>query len=277
MSNPFLSLQNEKKVLIAAHRGSCGGNIPCNSLPAFQIALNYGADIIELDVERAADGKFYIQHPGMEPVHLRMKDSITKYPSDVVSQMVLSNCDLNRTQYPIVRLEEALDYLKGKCIINLDKFYMNPEGIAKVVRERGMEDQVLLKINMKDASIDAVEQFAPDMPVMPMVWTEDDCLERFAHRNIRYVGSECLFRNESDPIASEEYIEKMHKAGKTLWANTIVYNYQTVLSAGHTDDISVMGDPDNGWGWLADRGFDIIQTDWVYHCYRYLKDTGRKN
>ena len=50
MSNPFLSLQNEKKVLIAAHRGSCGGNIPCNSLPAFQIALNYGADIIELDV-----------------------------------------------------------------------------------------------------------------------------------------------------------------------------------------------------------------------------------
>lgn len=277
MSNPFIPLQKEKKVLLAAHRGTCGANIPCNSLPAFMIALNDGADIIELDIEITADGKFFIQHPGMENLHLRRKDSIKLDHSDMVSKFMLSNSEWSRTQYPIVRLEEALDFLKGKCIINLDKFWMNPEGIAKLVRERNMQDQVLLKTDMKPQSIDAIEKYAPDMPLMPMVWTEDHCLELFAGRNLRYVGSECLFAKESDPIASEEYIEKMHKAGKTVWANGIVYNYRSVLSGGHTDDISLIEDPEKGWGWLADRGFDIIQTDWILHCDIFLKKTGRRN
>ena len=38
----------DRKVLIAAHRGTNGGNIPCNSVESYQIALNHGADIIEL-------------------------------------------------------------------------------------------------------------------------------------------------------------------------------------------------------------------------------------
>lgn len=43
----LLEVAKEKKILVAAHRGVAGGNIPCNSLQAFQIALNQGADIIE--------------------------------------------------------------------------------------------------------------------------------------------------------------------------------------------------------------------------------------
>ena len=35
-----------------------------------------------------------------------------------------------------------------------------------------------------------------------------------------------------------------------------------------------MGDPDNGWGWIADKGFDIIQTDWSLPLRQYLD--GRK-
>ncbi|MPN43464.1 hypothetical protein SDC9_191024 [bioreactor metagenome] len=55
----------------------------------------------------------------------------------------------------------------------------------------------------------------------------------------------------------------MHRRGLIVWANAIVFNYRTVESAGHTDDVSVTGNPAAGWGWLVERGFDIIQTDWV--------------
>ncbi len=276
MYNPFIEMKEKRGVLLAAHRGSCGTNIPCNSLEAFQIALNYDADIVELDVENSADGKLFIQHPGMERIHLRMYDSITKFDSSFVSQLKLANSDSVPTYNNIVRLEEALDLLKGKAVVCIDKFWRNPDSIAKLIRERGMEDQVIIKCYYKDPQLNDVETYAPDLPLIPMVWTEDDGLERFKHRNIRWVGTECLFKNDTDPIASPEYIEKMHDAGKTLWGNAIVYDVKSVIGGGHSDDISVLKDPEAGWGWLADRGFDIIQTDWLFHSDTFLKNTGRR-
>ena len=38
---------------------------------------------------------------------------------------------------------------------------------------------------------------------------------------------------------------------------------------GHDDDTSVLGHPEQGWGWLMDRGFDIIQTDWARELSLY--------
>ncbi|MBO5221446.1 MAG: glycerophosphodiester phosphodiesterase family protein [Clostridia bacterium] len=276
MNNPFLELNKKRGVLLAAHRGSCGTNVPCNSREAFQVALNYDADIVELDVENSSDGRLFIQHPGMERIHLRMYDSIRNYPSDFVAQLKLANSDSVPTYNNIMRLEEALDMLKGKAIVNLDKFWRNPDAIAKLVRERGMEDQVLIKCYIKDDQLNDIETYAPDLPFMPMVWTEDDGLERFKNRKMRWVGTECLFRSDKDPIASKEYIEKMHAAGKTVWANSIVYNVKEIIGGGHTDDISVIEDPEKGWGWMADRGFDIIQTDWLFHCDYFLKKTERR-
>ena len=50
-------------VLVAAHRGSAAGNIPCNTLAAYEIALRQGADIVELDVAKTADGELFVFHP----------------------------------------------------------------------------------------------------------------------------------------------------------------------------------------------------------------------
>ena len=276
MSKSLFELANKRNILLAAHRGYSGGNIPCNSLAAFKAALNFDADIIELDVDRSSDGELFIQHPQMEYVHLRMRDSIKEYHSDVVSNFKLSNIDVVPTEYNIVRFEEALDFLKGKCYINVDKFWENPEKIAKLIRERGMEDQVIIKVNYNEKEINDAETYAPDLPLMTVVWEEDKSLEIMKNRNIRFIGTECLFRSENDPIVSKEYIEKMHDNNKLLWVNSIVYYYKTLLCAGHTDDISIVDDPEKGWGWLVDRGFDIIQTDWLTECDMFLKNTNRR-
>lgn len=272
----ILQRAKEKKVLLVAHRGTCGGNIPCNSMAAFKAAVLAGADMVELDVERSADGQLFIQHPAMEPVHLRMQDSIRNYPASVVEQFVLSNWDLCRTQYPIVRLEEALTFLQGKCMINIDKFWVNPEEISNLVRKLGMEDQVLIKAEDKPQYLDAVEKYAPDIPFMAVAKGERDIHKEMMKRNIRYVGIESLFASEDSPVATKEFIDKLHDDGKIVWANAIVYDYSKVLTAGHNDDISITENPELGWGWLADRGFDLIQTDFVFQCKYFLENTGRR-
>ena len=45
----------ERLVLIAAHRGTAGGNIPCNTLVSYEPALYDGANVIELDVAKSRD------------------------------------------------------------------------------------------------------------------------------------------------------------------------------------------------------------------------------
>ena len=42
--------KSKENIIIVAHRGSSGGNIPCNTMAAYEIALRQGADMIEADV-----------------------------------------------------------------------------------------------------------------------------------------------------------------------------------------------------------------------------------
>lgn len=265
-----------KKVLLMAHRGVSAGNIPCNSLQAYRIAQNQGADIVELDVERSSDGVLFVQHPGMEKVHLGLQDSIKNHPASAVSQLRRLNCDLSPTEWTITALEDALRLLRGRCIVNIDKFWENPRKIAELVRRLGMEDQVLIKTENRPDYLEDVERYAPDLPYMMLVREEDHTHRELMRRRINYVGVEALFTTDDAPVASYEYLDRMHRDQKIVCCNAIVYDYRTVLSGGHTDDVSMVEDPKDGWGWLADRGFDLIQTDFLLPCRQFLEDTGRR-
>lgn len=269
MEFDLLKLAREK-LIIAAHRGVAGGNIPCNTMESYEAALLQGADMLEIDIARSSDGVLYTFHPGMEPVHLYSSRSIFNMESREVDMLPLVNQDRTPTQYHVPRLRDVLDRFKGRCYINVDKFWMWPDEIAKEIRDRGMQDQVLVKTDAKREIFDVIEDVAYDMPYMTIAHERDDVTEELARRKMRYVGVEALFTSDDAEICSREYIARMHDKGLLVWANAIIYYYKAVLSAGHTDDISVTGNPDDGWGWLADRGFDIIQTDWPLACINYL-------
>ncbi len=260
-----------KNVLIAAHRGVASGNVPCNSIPGYKAALNQGADIIELDISRSKDGVLYTFHPGMEPVFLGCKPLISEMESKEVDAMFLRNQDSALTPYHVPYFEDVLKLLKGKCYINIDKFWSCPDDIAKAVRAQNMQDQVLIKTSNTKEDFARVEEVAADLPYMVIAWDKDEFTEDLLQRKIRYVGVEALFSTEDVPIASEHYLASLRQKGLVAWANSIVYDYKAVLTAGHTDDLAVSEDPDAHWGWLINRGFNIIQTDWPLALGQYLK------
>jgi len=275
MEFDLLKACNEK-TLVAAHRGVAGGNIPCNSIPGFEAALRQGADMIEIDISRSADGTLYVFHPGTEPMFLKSAKYIKEMTTQEVDSMSLVQSDHTYSQYKVPYFDDLLDRFKGRCYINIDKFWMWPEEIAKKVRDHGMQDQVLIKNYPGEEAFRCVEEVAPDMPYMLILEENDDYSEVLRKRNMRYVGVEALWKTDDAPICSDEYIQKMHDMGLIVWANSIVFNYKAVLAGSHTDDVSVSGDPDAGWGWMARKGFDIIQTDWVMPCVDYLRSIGKR-
>ncbi len=257
--------------LIAAHRGAAGGNVPCNTLTAYDAAISQGADIVELDISQSRDGVLFAFHPGMEPHHLKSSRLIREMDAADVTNLRYHNSDGVQTQYGVSRFDDVLEHLKGRCVINIDKFWTCMWEIAAAVRSHGMVEQVLIKTGPDTAYFRAIEEIAPDFAYMVMARGEDVCTPTLARRALNYVGVEALFNREDCPVCGVEYIDRMHRAGLIVWANAIVYDYQDVIGAGHTDDVSVGGDPGDGWGWLADRGFDVIQTDWPLALSNYLR------
>lgn len=257
-------------MLIAGHRGVSGANIPCNTLAAYKIALLQGADIVELDVSRSRDGVLYAFHPGMESAHLKTSRHISLRSSKSVDRLCFVNQDNVKTHYRVSTLEQALTFLRGKCYINVDKFWTHTQEITAMIRKCGVEKQVIVKTSPSKRCFDAVEKYAPDLMYMPVISETDDCSEELLRRNINYIGAELIFSSDSSPVVSDEYIKLMHGRGLLLWGNSIVYNERANISAGHTDDIALWQDMNAGWGWFRDKGFDIIQTDWVQMAREYL-------
>lgn len=248
--------------LICAHRGVSAGNIPCNTIAAFSVALAQGADMIELDVTESRDGRFFVFHPGKESAHLKSHKLISAMKANKVKKLRYVNQDNDETQFRVDELCDILDFLKGKCYINLDKFWTDIPGISKEIRRVGVENQVVVKTALKDKYLQQLKECAADFMFLPIVRDEDRVTDMLRSQGINCIGAEVLFESDSAPVASQDYIRRMHEKGMILFANAIVYNYKEVLSAGHNDDISAAGEPERGWGWLIDRGFDIIQTDW---------------
>ena len=264
------------RTLIAAHRGVAGGNIPGNTLAAFDAALLQGADMIELDVSISADGQLYTFHPGMEFAFLRSERLLKDMPSDEIRSLRFHNGDGTPTQFPISTFDEALEHLKGRCYINVDKYWTNVGPITEAIRRHNMVDQVLVKSAWDDNVVRILEEVAPDLNFMLILRGTDDHSEDMLKRKLNYVGVEALFTTDDEPICVPEYTEWMHKNGLLTWANSIVYNYRDVIGGTHTDDNAVTGHPDEVWGWMIERGFDIIQTDWPLALRCYLNSRKEK-
>ena len=143
--------------IVVAHRGVAGGNIPCNTMTAYETALKQGADMIETDLDFTADGKLVIFHPGMERNHLFLDKSIEQMPWEEVKKLRYVNNDNCYTQFGILTFDELLETFKGRCYINIDKFWGNPANFYKAIKAHGMVDQCLVKSGYSEEVIRVLE------------------------------------------------------------------------------------------------------------------------
>jgi glycerophosphoryl diester phosphodiesterase len=103
-------------MLVIAHRGA-SSELPENTLPAFERAIEVGADFVELDVHADATGRLVVTHDRPRP----------------------------GGAYP--RLEEALDLMRGRipAMVELKtpRRYRRHDVVARTARLLGADDAVL--------------------------------------------------------------------------------------------------------------------------------------
>lgn len=251
-------------MLIAAHRGTFGGNIIQNTIPAFENALCQGADILEMDISMSTDKNFFVFHSDLESVLLGTTKKITSMNTEEIRKYRLYNNFNFLSDQKLSTLDEVLEHFKDRCLICIDRGWFCWNEILSYVDKHSMKDQIIVKSPVCEQFVNAVSNV--NVQYMPVIYNENDIV-MLNERPLEFV--EAIFSSEESEISGREFIEKMHSKSIKLWVNALTLDDEVVLNGGHDDNKSILQDPDIGWGWLIKNGFDVIQTDWPYLLRKY--------
>lgn len=159
-------LATEASVAVCAHRG-WSAEYPENSLEAFRAALELGADEIELDVRRTADGKLIVSHDNKLD---RISDG---KPGELVSTSTfdyLRSLNIGIKQGTTARFctpEEAFDAVGGRILLNIHLKEAGPDGcivreLVRLAEEKGIADSIYFAGSPRE--LEAMEVYAPQIP-----------------------------------------------------------------------------------------------------------------
>ncbi len=242
-------MKQEHKTLVWAHRGA-SAYAPENTLAAFRLAEEMGADGVELDVQRTKDGELVV-------IHDEKIDRVSE-GHGYVKDMTLSELrrfHYNRAHeefaksYPqaeIPTLREVYSLLKpGKLSINVElKTGIFPyEGIEEQVlaltKEMGMEDRVLyssfghkslLRLKALDSEV-RLGLLYSDAPV------------RVRHYARKVVGVDAL-HPAIYHLLEAGYTEKAHKKGLKVHVWTVNEKEEVELCLSQEVDAIITNKPD---------------------------------
>lgn len=260
----------ESKILVAAHRGTSGGNIIQNTIQAYECALDCGANVIELDVILSTDGIFYTFHDGEEPLVFNESFDVRKLSSKEIDEKELVNVLAQKTGQRLNKLKNVLLKLQGRCIVNIDRSWFYWEEIIKFIVEEGFEDMVILKSPVKDEFLNVLSTNGKNVAYMPIVYSLEE-LEKVKSANVNLYGVELIFTSNTHECMNPNLLKELKEEGILSWVNAIDLGKEFNISGGYNDTKAILESKDDNWGILVDVGFTMIQTDWPHLLSDYLK------
>ncbi|GAB4481495.1 MAG: glycerophosphodiester phosphodiesterase family protein [Erythrobacter tepidarius] len=162
------------QTLISAHRGGPTPGLPENAIATMDALLAAYPAIMEVDVGQSADGVLFLLHDDR-------LDRTTTGTGEAAAQdwAALSKLRLKDnwgwvTPYAIPRLDEALDWAKGRTVLQIDfKRSVNVDKVVAAIRAAGMERSVILIAYSVDQAA-ALHRAAPEMLLSVSVNDLDD-------------------------------------------------------------------------------------------------------
>ncbi len=291
----------EEYVLVSAHRGYWS-TYPENSEEAYRMAIELGADIIEMDVRVTADDVMVVFHDAcldrITTGYGRLREANWSY----VNSLNLRNEDGSVSQYPMLSLTDALDYLKDKAVIALDikeggkLFNETMKRVLTLLKEKNMLYQSIVKgkltLQNLQALLKEVNVTLDDFIYTPIAFSTTPNLDSYimdfvGQKNI--YAMELVYKQSKDPIL--RYVPIVDAA--KIWVGQ--YSFWPELGDGviaekipltDTDPIvrpydfqdkdpnNFLDDGRGNWEWLLGNGATYVITDRSELLIEFLEKLG---
>ncbi|MCC8686675.1 glycerophosphodiester phosphodiesterase family protein [Xanthomonas campestris pv. raphani] len=267
-------------IVVVAHRGchaaapdhGFNDTAPENSLAALQRCSAIGADVMETDVRRAADGTLVMLHDATVD---RTTDGTGKLSELTLAdlQKLRLRTDEGGAQAPltdqrVVTLEQMLAAAKGHILLNLDVKDAIYVQVVDAVTRAGMQHQVIVKAEAGIASppLAAMQPF-DRVYFFPILIN--------AHGTADLAAIATAQTRNAHPVAFElpkmaaAQLPALAKVGKAHQVRLMVNSLWDGFIAGYGGDADAERDPDKVWGRMHRDGISIIQTDAPEALLRY--------
>lgn len=203
-----------ERPLVIAHRGS-SGHRPENTRPAFALAIEHRADMIETDLHVTRDGVIVLSHDA-ELDHLSAQGEVAD-----VTVAELQELDAGSGER-VPRLDETLDAFGARIAWNLefkrpvDGFYEGVEaGTLAAVEARGLLDQTLFSC-FWDPVLVRLRALSPGARIALLLSPRHP--ERAIER-ARALGAEAI--NPHFSMVTPELLGEAHAAGMAVYPYTV--------------------------------------------------------
>jgi glycerophosphoryl diester phosphodiesterase len=208
-------LQFENSTEVMAHRGASAA-APENTIAAVQLAIDSGAQWVEIDVQETADGRVAVVH---DSDLKKIGGSALTVAGSTLDQLrqvdIGSGFGPEFSDQRIPTLEEVLELCKGRIGVNIElKYYGQQvrleERVAEIVERSGMVDQVVF-MSLSYDGIQTLRRLRPDWKV--------GLLSSVAIGNLADLDVDFLALNGR--AASRHLIRHAHKRDKQVFVWTV--------------------------------------------------------
>ena len=269
----FLNPHHDE-VLVAVHRGDWR-NYAENCLEGIESAVKMGADIVEIDLWRTADGELVLMHDRTIDRTSTGKGKVADLTLDSIRGVQLRNGVRARTPYRIPTLEEALVANKGRVLFNLDKAFDYFDQVMEILDRTGTTSQVIMKSEAPAGEVkEKYGKYLDRVIYMPIVRIDRPGAVEKVKEYLDVLAPPAFeFTYADSTCTTGVELAEMLKGRSRVWYNSLWGSL-----CGGRDDFASMKRPADGWGYLIDSlGCSIMQTDQPAPLIKYLKDRRLKD
>lgn len=202
------------RIAIWAHRGA-SEYAPENTLPAFRLAEEQGADGIELDVQLTKDGELVVCHDERIDRCSDHQGFVRDYTLKELKSFSFSRQFQDYDNVRIPSLEEVLQLVKpGRMSVNIELktgiflYEGIEERVLSLVREQNMEERVLYS-SFGHQSLMKIRKLLPEAPIAMLYADRPIELIRYAREMLKVNAIHPALYHLSD----RELVMNAHAAG----------------------------------------------------------------
>lgn len=217
--NPFYEWEG---VIVVGHRGNVKF-APENTIPAFEIAIEYGADLLEMDIRETKDGELVIMHD--ETVD-RTTNGTGKVSELTLREM--KKFDAGSWFSPkfkgvkVPTLKEVLHAIHGKALPDIDFKAGTPSKLINILRDEGLLGKITLYCGNWDLMRETMK-LSEGFTIRPTV-------------PLGYVGLPIVLNEFNPPIVninwqqfSEKLLREVHITGRKSFINIMQHDTEMIM------------------------------------------------
>lgn len=235
--------------IISGHRGGIVPGYPENSIPAFDNTLKHLPAFFEVDPRMTKDSVIVLMHDATLDRTTNGTGKVFDYTLEELKKLRLKDKEGTITEYQIPTLEEAINWSRGKTILNLDKKDVPFAMTAEAIRKNNAEGFLIVTVHNAEQ---AKFYYEKNPKIMYSAFIKSrDALEEFENAEIPWENIAVAYVGPELKQENKELYDMLHARGVKFMVSTV----------SSTDKVMEPEKRAQVWREIVQAGTDVLESD----------------